>query len=160
MRTSVNLPQAPAEDDPTAQARYFLDMLDTFGQQGTPEAHRVRHALIQAVDEYARAEDEEKEAAQVALKIRMLGIQAGAAELLLNHCRRLHIFFSKQTRKMGTKSQKGQTIRNTAESLNALCTALSSIIEALESGDESLQEQAQSNLQIAQSKMEEVQASL
>ena len=156
----MNFPEMPAESDATAQARYFLDMLDAFGQQGTPEANRIRNALIQAVDEYSRADEGDKEAAQVALKIRMLGIQAGAAELLLNHCRRLHTFFSKQTRKIGTKSQKGQTIRNTAESLNALCTALSSIIEALESGDESLQEEAQSNLQIAQSKMEEVQASL
>ena len=156
----MNLPNLPSESDPTTQARYFLDMLDAFGQEGTPEANRVRNALIQAVDEYSRAEDEEKEAAQVALKIRMLGIQAGAAELLLNHCRRLHTFFSKQTRKMGTKSKKGQTIRNTAESLNALCTALDSMIQALENGDEALQEQAQSNLEIAQSKMEEVQASL
>ena len=156
----MNLPNLPSENDPTAQARYFLDMLDAFGQEGTPEANRIRHALIQAVDEYSQADDADKEAALVALKIRMLGIQAGAAEVLLRHCRRLHTFFSKQTRKIGTKSKEGKTIRSTAESINALCEALSSMIEALESGDEALQEKAQSSLEFAQSKMAEVQTSL
>ncbi len=37
----LDLGDPPTFEDPKAQAEYFLEMLDAFAQQGTPEAKRI-----------------------------------------------------------------------------------------------------------------------
>ncbi len=136
---SVGPPPSP-DKDPAAQAEYFMEMLDALGQQGSPEAARIRLALIEAVADYAKAED--KEAAAKLLKAHMLGIELGVARLLLGTTEKLRDRFIKESRKLGTKSKQGQVVRQSAEAFELLADGFAKMVAAAEAQDEALRAEA------------------
>ncbi len=148
----LKIADPPSSDDPKAQAEYFVDMLDAFAQQGTPEAKRIRQGLIKAIDDYGAAED--KEAAAELTRMRLLGLEAGVSELLLRSTRKMRDRLGTESRKLGTSSKIGKSVRAGADGLSLMVSALENMLAAAESGDQALRDQAHVQLAEARSMME------
>jgi hypothetical protein len=145
---------APTSDDPKAQADYFLQMLDAFAQQGTPEAKRIRSALIESVSEYGKARD--KETAAVVLRAKVAGLEMGVTELLVRATRKLRDRFVAESRKLGTSSKLGETTRVAAEGFSSMVDGLEMLQKAAETNDAALREEALRLIADARAKMERI----
>ena len=141
----------PEGADPKAQAEHFMAMLDAFAQQGTPEAKRIRGALIEAVSEYGANPD--KAQAGAILKARLAGLEAGVCELLLRSTRKLRDRFVQEARKQGSSSKLGQTAHAAAEGFTVMVDGLEKLLQAAETGDVALRDAANEQLAAAQEKM-------
>jgi len=144
----------PQDTDPKAQAEYFLKMLDAFAQQGTPEAKRIRSALIEAVSEYGAAAD--KEAAALILRARVAGLELGVTELLVRSTKKLRDRFTQESRKLGTGSKVGVTTRKAAEGFGLMVDGLEMLQRAAELSDPALRDRAHEVLARARVRMEEL----
>ena len=133
-------PDTPAGKNPTARAEYFVQLLDSFAQQGTAEAKRIRSALIRWVLDYQQAED--KEAAKKLLVAQLEGIELGVTELLLNSVRKIYDRMTKQSRKMGTASPAAKKVRQATEGLGAVRDGLEGLLQAVRYRSEEMRDEA------------------
>ncbi|MCK5688381.1 hypothetical protein KAI87_03875, partial [Myxococcota bacterium] len=138
-------------------ATFFMEMLDTFAQQGTPEFKRVRVALIETITGFRDAVD--KEEAKLVLQARLIGIEMGVAELMLRSVRKIRDKMVKESRKLGTGSAAGKNIRSAATGLDKLVSALEKMHRGAEEGDEKVRAEARAEMQEARELMQAVEAS-
>jgi hypothetical protein len=110
-----------------------MELLGALAQQGTPEATRIRQALIDAVTAFDRAEDEEQ--AKQVLLMHLAGIELGVSKILLATTQKMRDRFVKESRRLGTKTPQAKTVRLTAEAFDTLCLGFSKMIEASERQD-------------------------
>jgi hypothetical protein len=144
----------PTSDDPKAQAEYFMQMLDAFAQQGTPDAKRIRSALIEAVTEFGEAED--KAEATVVLRARVAGLEMGVTDLLVRATKKLRDRFVMESRKLGTSSKLGETTRAAADGFSMMVDGLEKLRNAAETGDAALRDEANELIALARAKMEQI----
>jgi hypothetical protein len=144
----------PTSDDPKAQAEYFMQMLDAFAQQGTPEAKRIRSALIEAVAEYGKAQN--KAEAAIVLKAKVAGLEMGVTDLLVRATKKLRDRFVAESRKLGTSSKLGETTRTAADGFSMMVDGLEKLQKAAEGNDAALREEANKLIADARAKMEQI----
>ncbi|MBI5508350.1 MAG: hypothetical protein HY903_06325 [Deltaproteobacteria bacterium] len=150
----ITIADPPLTDDPKAQADYFMQMLDTFAQQGTPEAMRLRTGLIEAVEAFGKTEDKAK--AAIELRARVAGLELGVAELLVRTTRKLRDRLVEESRKLGTSSKIGKSARQAAEGFTAMVAGLEKLAQAAEDDDPALRAEAHRILDDARSKMDAI----
>ncbi len=151
------LPAAPQSDDPQLNAQYFMDLLDGLAKQASPEATRIRRALVEAIEAFSAAED--KDTARLELKARLYGIEAGVAELVLRGVRKVREQVAATSRRLGTGTTLGKTARSAADGFALLVQALETMLKGAESGDDNLREQAHALLAQARGKLDALNAS-
>ena len=137
-------------------ARYFLSLLHSLSQDGSPESRRVRVALIEAVDEYAKAED--KEAARDGLRVRVAGVEAGLSTVLLQSTKKLRDTLAKQLPLLSGQPAIKAVVKETSDALNSVIRSLSLMLQAAERGDTELRARAHRSLDEAKAKLEAIQA--
>jgi hypothetical protein len=142
----------PATEDPQAQAEWFISLLDAFAQHGSPEAVRLRRGLIETVNDYAAAED--KVAARVVAAARIAGLQAGVAEVVLRSTRKMRDRFVKESRRRGTSSKQGKSLRAAADGFSKMVEGLEMMAQAAEVGDEALSARGAELMEEARAAME------
>jgi len=126
----------PETTDPKAQVQYFMEMLDAFAQQGTPEATRIRTELITAVTEFEA--NPNKDEAMVLIRARTAGIELGLAELMLRSVRKMRDRLVQDSRKMGTGSKAGLNTRSAAEGFTQFAAGLEKLLAAAQTDDTKL----------------------
>ncbi len=149
----------PADADPETQAKYFLQLLDTLAQTSDPTAADIRYNLVAMIAEYRdtkQAGDVEK--ARVILAARVAALEVALFETLLKYARKIRDRVIDQSRRLGTSSAKGKTLRHSAEVFAHLTDALQLQLEAVRSKDLDLREQARRELDKAKAAFEALKA--
>lgn len=150
----ITEPVPPPDDDPKAQADFFITMLDAFAQANTVETKRIRQALIDAINAYS--DDGNKVRAAVMLKQTLAGIELGMAEVLRRILARVRDRMLSESKRLGVTSPDGDLARRGAEGFTLVVHALTQMVQAARGGDDSLREQARATLALAQKKIENV----
>jgi hypothetical protein len=148
----VELPPQPSTEDPHAQAEWFVSLLDAFAQHGSPEAAKLRRGLLDVVNEYDAADD--KVAARAVAAGRIAGMQAGIAELVLRSARKMRDRFVKESRKRGTASRDGKSLRVAADGFTKMVEGLEMMAQAARAGDEALSARGEALMDEARAAME------
>lgn len=151
---SLEIGAPPEGQDARTHAEYFLQMLGALAKQGSPEAKRIRAALVQMLEDYKAATD--KEAAYAKLAARVAEVEAGTIGLLLQSIRRVRDDLSQKSRKLGTASRVGRATRAAAESFATMAKGMETVLRANETGDAKLREQAQEMMRQARAGLETV----
>ncbi len=127
----------PPREDPQAQAEFFMQLLDSLAQVGSPETNRIRAALIQVVTDYRgecdKGGDVEKAREHTARKL--MELEAGMCHLLLHSTSKLRDRLVAESRRMGTATKVGKSARQVADGLCVLVDALSAMMEAAKEQD-------------------------
>jgi hypothetical protein len=132
----------PPEGDPKRQATYFMGLLEAFAQHGTPEATRLRSALIEAVDTYSEQATKSIEAARVIFASKIAGIETGVMAIALRSVKKMRERVLRDGRDIGTKSMLGKNMQAFSEGLGIMADAMEILIEAAAAGDRALRERA------------------
>lgn len=140
-------------DDPRTQAQYFMDLLAALGQQASPEAKRIRQVLIDAVTSYRDAAD--KVQARLELRDRLLGVEAGVAEVLLGTVRKLRDRLRSDMKRIGGSSTIGKSLQAASDGFHTLGEALETMLQAAEAQDEALRKKAYVLMETARTKLRE-----
>jgi len=137
-----------APRDPQALADYLVRLLDGFAQTGSPEADRVRSAIIRVALDYndAKARGEDPEAIRTATIVRLVALEAELAQFLLRSTRKMRDRLVADSRRLGTGSPVAQSVRRAAEGLTLLVDALTAMLEAAEEHDPAKRRHAQALL--------------
>lgn len=151
----AQLQSPPSPEDPQQQAEYFIQLIDAFAQQGTPEAQKIRSGLVELVTRYRDAED--KTAALGEAKQRLAALEVGTAELLLSSTRKIYEKFKQQSRQMGTGSPAGKSIRAAAEGFGKVVEAMETMVDGARKGDEDIKKRAQELLSEAHQRLSSIQ---
>jgi hypothetical protein len=147
----ITEPEPAPEDDPKAQADFFVQMLDSFAQAGTSETKRIRKALVDAIEEYSSAED--KVAAGETLKETLAGIEVGMAEVLRRVIGRVRDRMVQESRRLGVSSPEGDVARRGAEGFTLVVEALGKMVQSAREGDDQMRVEARAILARAQQQL-------
>jgi hypothetical protein len=150
----IKEPTLPPENDPKAQADFFMEMLDTFAKANTAETKRIRQALIDAIDTYAA--DYDKVRAGEVLKATLAGIEIGMAEVLRRILARVRDRMREESKRLGVTTPDGDLARRGAEGFTLVVQAMNKLVQSEQLGDENMREQAHAILAQAQKKIESV----
>lgn len=131
-----------------------MDLLGVLRADGSLEARRLRAALIETVEAYRTTPD--KAQAQAELVPRLLGIEAGAADLLSGTVQSLRDRLYKESKRIGGTSQAGKSIRSMLKALETLSSALQQMVDASAEGNQALRESAQKLMAKAREQLQAV----
>lgn len=133
----------PTPDEVRVQTEQFMELLKDLKADASPEAQNIRAALVDTVTSYREGGDEQ---ARQELLTRMLGLEAGAAELLLKTIAQLQRRLYKEGKRIGTASQAGKSIRAMSKALDAFAEGLQEMVDAISEGNQQLRESAHKKL--------------
>lgn len=149
--TEPQLPPQPSAEEIRAQADQFMQMLRDLKADGTPEAVRLRAALVETVDKFDNTPEGRAE-----LVARMLGIESGIAELLMRTVEALRDRLYKEGKRIGTTSQAGKSIRAMSKALDTMAEALQQMVDAVATADNDLRKRAQVRMDEAKKQLQAV----
>ncbi len=149
--TQPQLPPQPSAEEVRAQANQFMQMLRDLKADGTPEATRLRSALIETVEKYDNSPDGRAE-----LVARLLGIESGIAELLMRTVEALRDRLYKEGKRIGASSQAGKSIRAMSRALDTMADALQQMVDAVAMADNDLRKRAVERLDEAKKQLQAV----
>jgi hypothetical protein len=144
-------PTPPSDDDPKAQADFFLQMLDAFAKANTAETKRIRRALIDAIEAYSSSAD--KKLAGEILKATMAGIEVGMAEVLRRMLARVRDRMVEESRRLGVSSPEGDVARRGAVGFSLVVDALNLMVQSARQGDLQMRDEARARLAQAQKQL-------
>ena len=146
-----------SDDSFAKQAQYFLDLLHMLERQNSSESKRIRLALLEAVDDYGKTNEETPEKARGIVRERLGEIQGEALPMLIRSSKAIHKKVSQQSRKMGTKSTEAKTARGLADGMGHIVDALETMREAVQTKDAALQAEAETKMSTAKALMAQFQ---
>ncbi len=130
----------PSAAEVRAQTEQFMQLLRDLQADKSPQAQRLRQTLVDTISRWGEAPD--KSQAQAELVGRLLGIEAGVAELLLATVQPISERLYKEGKRIGTASPQGKSIRAMSRALDTLAEGLQQMIDAISGGDQALRSSA------------------
>lgn len=137
-----------------AQTERFMQLLKDLRADGSPEAQRLRQALVEVVTSYDASVDKAK--ARMEVVSRLLGIEAGVADLLMRTVKSLRERLYKEGKRIGTGSQQGKSIRAMSKALDTMAEGLQQMKDAVAEGDQQLRQSAHQRIDEAQKQLQAV----